>query len=116
LVSFDWGHADVIRQRSIGALNHIGPRCGTIRGLGSAVLALAYVAAGWLDAYFNLDLKPWDTAAATLLVAEAGGACRGLSGQPYHVGQPACLATNGYLGPGLVELLRESSLEHPSDD
>ena len=43
------------------------------RRSGSAALDLAYVAAGRLDAYFELGLKPWDIAAGELIVKEAGG-------------------------------------------
>ncbi|WP_287910776.1 inositol monophosphatase family protein [Acinetobacter sp.] len=43
------------------------------RRAGSAALDLAYVAAGRLDAYFELGLKPWDIAAGELIVKEAGG-------------------------------------------
>jgi myo-inositol-1(or 4)-monophosphatase len=83
------------------------PRCGTVRVLGSATLALAYVAAGWLDAYFHLALKPWDTAAGMLLIAEAGGRCTTLQGEPYRVGVPGFLATNGRLHEVLLAVMRD---------
>lgn len=44
-----------------------------IRRPGSAALDLAYVAAGWTDGFFELNLSPWDIAAGGLLVQEAGG-------------------------------------------
>lgn len=97
LVGLDFGHADDERRRSLTYLGRVAPRCGTVRGLGSATLGLAYVAAGWLDAYFNLAMKPWDAAAGTLLVAEAGGRCTTLDGELYSVNSPACLATNGLI-------------------
>jgi myo-inositol-1(or 4)-monophosphatase len=94
VLGLDWGHSDAVRDRVLELLLRVAPRCGTVRALGSAALALAYVAAGWLDGYFNLALKPWDTAAGTLLVAEAGGKCTTIEGSPYRVGIPGCLATN----------------------
>jgi len=75
LVGLDWGHADEVRERILVYLHRVVPRCGTLRVLGSATLALAYVGAGWLDAYFHLALQPWDAAAGMLIVAEAGGRC-----------------------------------------
>jgi len=48
---------------------------------GSAALDLASVAAGRLDAYFELNLKPWDIAAGIVLVQEAGGTVTELYGQ-----------------------------------
>lgn len=51
----------------------IAPEVRGLRRLGSAALDLAYVAAGFFDAYWELDLKHWDVAAGILLVREAGG-------------------------------------------
>ncbi|MCH2127567.1 MAG: inositol monophosphatase [Pirellulaceae bacterium] len=48
-------------------------RTQSIRRLGSAALNLCYVAAGQLDAYWALSVKPWDVAAGLLVVAESGG-------------------------------------------
>ena len=97
VIGFDWGHADEDRQQVIAILNRVAPLCATVRGLGSAALALAYVAAGWLDAYVNLALKPWDSAAAMVLIAQAGGQCTTIEGAPFQVSTPDCLATNGRL-------------------
>ena len=44
-----------------------------IRRMGAAALDLAYVAAGRMDAFWEMHLKPWDIAAGALLVREAGG-------------------------------------------
>ncbi|MCH9698733.1 MAG: inositol monophosphatase [Gammaproteobacteria bacterium] len=52
-----------------------------IRRAGSAALDLAYVAAGRLDGFWELGLKPWDMAAGVLLISEAGGVVTDLSGQ-----------------------------------
>jgi len=106
LIGLDWGHADDIRQQSLVYLGQVAPLCGTVRGLGSATLGLTYVAAGWLDAYFNLALKPWDAAAGTLLIAEAGGRCTTMDGEPYRVDAPACLATNGLVHDKLLAVMR----------
>lgn len=47
--------------------------CGSVRRTGSTVLDMAYVAAGRLDGFCGVNLKPWDMAASGLLVLEAGG-------------------------------------------
>ncbi len=107
VVGLDWGHSDEVRGQTLKLLLQIAPRCGTVRALGSAALALAYVAAGWLDAYFNLSLKPWDTAAGTLLVAEAGGRCTTLKDEPFRAGSPTCLATNGLIHDELLAVIRK---------
>jgi myo-inositol-1(or 4)-monophosphatase len=108
VLGLDWGHSDVERAQTLTLLLRIAPRCGTVRALGSAALALAYVAAGWLDGYFNLALKPWDTAAGMLLIAEAGGRCTTLRGEPCRVDTPACLATNDLVHDELLAVIADS--------
>ena len=66
-----------------------------VRRLGTAALQLAYVAAGRLDAYIDINLKPWDTAAGILLVEEAGGRTVTLSGHTYTLQDNELVATNG---------------------
>ena len=106
MVGLDWGHSNEVRKRILFYLHQIAPHCGTLRGLGSAALAMAYVAAGWLDAYFNMGLKPWDTAAGMLIISEAGGRCSTLEGEPYGVNLPGCLATNSLIHDELLILMR----------
>jgi myo-inositol-1(or 4)-monophosphatase len=108
-LALDWGHSDEVRARTLDLLLRIAPRCGTVRALGSAALALAYVATGWLDGYFNLALKPWDTAAGTLLIAEADGRCTTLHGEPSRVDTPDCLATNGLIHDELLAVIADSA-------
>jgi len=57
-----------------------------VRRPGAAALDLAYVAAGRLDAFWEIGLSPWDTAAGTLLIQEAGGRIGTLSGGEYTQG------------------------------
>jgi len=57
-----------------------------VRRPGSAALDLAYVAAGRTDGYWEIGLSPWDTAAGTLLVQEAGGRIGTLTGGEYRQG------------------------------
>lgn len=57
-----------------------------LRRPGAASLDLAYVAAGRLDGFWEIGLKPWDTAAGTLLIREAGGLVGTLDGAEYKQG------------------------------
>jgi len=107
MVGLDWGHENEVRERMLTYLGRVLPRCGTVRASGSAALGLAYVAAGWLDAYFHPGLRPWDAAAGILLVKEAGGRCTTMKGAPYQVQLPDCLATNRSLHNELLKLLDE---------
>jgi myo-inositol-1(or 4)-monophosphatase len=54
-------------------LQHVAEQTAGVRRAGAASLDLAYVAAGRLDAFWELNLKPWDIAAGMVLVQEAGG-------------------------------------------
>jgi myo-inositol-1(or 4)-monophosphatase len=75
-----------------------------VRRCGAAAVDLAYVAAGRYEAFYEDDLKPWDTAAGWLLVEEAGGAVTSFDGTAYGFGR-ALLATNGLVHQDLVSLL-----------
>ena len=74
-----------------------------VRRAGSAALDLAYVAAGRLDAFWEFNLNPWDTAAGILLVEEAGGYVTDFSGRHYRLASDEVLASNGLIH---AELLR----------
>ena len=68
-----------------------------VRRDGSAALALSFVAAGRLDAYWEFGLSPWDVAAGALLVREAGGRITAPDGSPLDYFAGNVLATNGAL-------------------
>jgi myo-inositol-1(or 4)-monophosphatase len=69
-----------------------------VRRTGSAAIDLAYVAAGRLDFFWEFGLKPWDMAAGSLLVQEAGGRVSDMTGAPHSVTQSEhLLADNGAL-------------------
>lgn len=59
-------------------------KAGDMRRAGAASLDLAYLAAGRVDGFFELGLKPWDTAAGELLIIEAGGLVTDFSGGHSH--------------------------------
>lgn len=73
-----------------------------VRRAGSAALDLAYVAAGRLEAFWEFNLNPWDTAAGILLVTEAGGRVTGFAGQQYKLDSCEILASNGLIHDELV--------------
>ena len=76
----------------------VDQRCQAVRRLGSSALAAAWVAAGMLDGYWEVGIKPWDTAAGTLLVHEAGGVVSDFVGQPWHLASRSILVSNGQPG------------------
>ena len=70
--------------------------------MGSAALDLAYVAAGWLDGYWEYRLKPWDVAAGCLIVEEAGGRVTRLDGGDYSIHDEHFCVANPKLHPKLL--------------
>ena len=76
-----------------------------VRRMGSAALDLCYVASGRFDGFWELNLRPWDTAAGCLIVTEAGGTMTDFSGNPFSIDHPETLATNGKIHPAMVASL-----------
>lgn len=75
-----------------------------VRRDGSAALDLCSVACGRFDGYWEFGLSSWDTAAGVLLVEEAGGTVSDLAGQPYRLGGPSLIASNGRIHREMQEL------------
>ena len=82
-------------------------RAQGVRRLGSAVLYLAWVAAGRFDGYWELRLGAWDVAAAGLMVEEAGGRLTSLRGGPVDLERPTVVASNGRIHDEMLAVLRE---------
>lgn len=82
LVGTGFGYTTRRRTEQAAVVAEVLPQVRDIRRLGSAAIDLCLVADGTLDAYYERGLNPWDMAAGALVVGEAGGAVRGLRGQP----------------------------------
>ncbi len=97
-----------IRVNPDNNLNHFGNmalRARAIRRAGSAALDLAFLAAGRFDGFWELRLHPWDTAAGTLLVTEAGGLVTDLDGSTYHLESPAVVASNSFIHQDMLTVI-----------
>jgi myo-inositol-1(or 4)-monophosphatase len=84
-------------------------RTAGLRRPGSAALDLAYVAAGFTDGFFETGLQPWDTAAGSLMVTEAGGLVGNFSGDANFLEQQECMAGNPRIYGQLVSILGKYS-------
>jgi myo-inositol-1(or 4)-monophosphatase len=82
-------------------------RSRAVRRLGSALLDLAYVAAGRLDGFWELSLSPWDVVAGGILVEEAGGRLTDLTGGPVDIDRPRVVASNGRIHGEMLAVLKE---------
>lgn len=97
-----------IRTSKDTNLNHFerfAVRSQAIRRAGSAALDLSCVACGRFDGFWEMKLKPWDTAAAALFVKEAGGVLTDFKGNPYSIYAPECLASNGLIHDEMLAIL-----------
>jgi myo-inositol-1(or 4)-monophosphatase len=86
-------------------LGELAVRARAVRRLGSAALDLCYVAAGRMDGFWDRGLKPWDTAAGALVVAEAGGRVTAMDGGSFSCHAGDVLASNGIVHPDLLECI-----------
>lgn len=102
------GFPYAIREKSnevLGAVAALLPEAQGLRRAGAAAMDLAYVAAGRLDGFWEINLKPWDTAAGILLLAEAGGTVSTYDGASYTPYIPELVASNGRIHQAMVERL-----------
>jgi myo-inositol-1(or 4)-monophosphatase len=98
---------DAAQRTQQGAV--IAAALGRIRDIrrgGTAALDLCHIAAGEVDAYWELDLSPWDYAAGTLIAREAGAAVEHLAAA--HGRGPAVVAAHPTLMPAFLDLLTET--------
>ena len=93
-------------QPVLDPLQRVLVRARGVRRAGAAALDLALVAHGRLDGFWEIKLKPWDTAAGMLLVSEAGGRLSDFSGAAYTPFHPEILATNGQIHAELQQIVK----------
>ncbi len=79
-----------------------------VRRAGSAALDLCYLASGRCDGFWEMDLQPWDTAAGTLILLEAGGRATDFSGNPFRVESNEILASNSRIHNAMVDTIAGS--------
>jgi myo-inositol-1(or 4)-monophosphatase len=111
LVATGFGYRTEQRRAQGAVVAELLPHVRDIRRHGSAALDLCTVAAGRVDAYYELHLNPWDHAAGALVAAEAGVVVTGLPGRPFA--QPLGIAVAASVAEQFVELLDRLHREDP---
>ena len=111
MVSFGTSPYDQdLARRTIAAASRFLLGAGDLRRSGSAALDLCDVACGRSDIFFELKLQPWDVAAGSLIVMEAGGRYLSLGREaPYYDGPCGMLACNGPCLASALAVLQEVS-------
>lgn len=88
---------------SIDLFKHFTDHSRGVRRLGAAAVDMCHVALGLVDGYWEYCLKPWDMAAGSLILEEAGGKVTTMDGRPFEVYERSILATNGVLHDPLLK-------------
>ncbi|WP_284614630.1 inositol monophosphatase family protein [Aquabacterium humicola] len=92
-------------QRYVKMFETVMQSCAGVRRPGAAALDLCYVAAGWYDGFFETGLNPWDMAAGSLMITEAGGLVGNFTGEADYLYQRELVAGNPKVYAQLVTLL-----------
>jgi myo-inositol-1(or 4)-monophosphatase len=92
-------------KRYLKMFEEIMHQCAGLRRPGAAALDLCYVAAGWYDGFFETGLSPWDVAAGSLIVTEAGGLVGNFTGEADFLHQREIVAGNPKIYAQLVQVL-----------
>ena len=92
-------------RRYLAMFESVMQSCAGVRRPGAAALDLCYVAAGWYDGFFETGLQPWDVAAGSLMITEAGGLIGNFTGEADYLFQREVVAGNPKVYGQLIPLL-----------
>ncbi len=98
-------HAGIEYHWVIHCLTNLLPYIRDIRRLGAAAVDICYLAEGRIDAFYEIDLKPWDVAGGILILLEAGGRVSNVSGNMYDFDDKGIVCSNGLIHGQLLEKL-----------
>jgi myo-inositol-1(or 4)-monophosphatase len=94
-------------HNNLESFKYLTSQCHGVRRDGSAALDLCFVAAGRLDGFWERKLAPWDVAAGSLIVEEAGGQVTNLEGGPMVMANGHILATNKLIHGQVIDALEK---------
>lgn len=92
-------------KRYVQMFEEVMQHCAGLRRPGAAALDLCYVAAGYYDGFFETGLNPWDIAAGSLIITEAGGLIGNFTGEADYLYQREVVAGNPKVYAQLVQIL-----------
>jgi myo-inositol-1(or 4)-monophosphatase len=100
----------VSKQNNLDHFANFAVRAQGLRRMGAAAIDLCYVACGRFDGFWELKLNPWDTAAGSVIVTEAGGRMSDFRGDPFSIYGLELVASNGLIHHEMVEVLNRPSV------
>jgi myo-inositol-1(or 4)-monophosphatase len=104
----DFQHLDTY----MAMLKDFIPKTSGIRRPGAAALDLAFVAAGWTDGFWEINLSPWDIAAGALLIQEAGGIVGDFEGNESWIHSGNIVAGNPKIFAQMLQVLQPHLTEN----
>jgi len=93
-------------ENNIKHFSNLMKACQAVRRPGSAAMDLVYTAMGRFEGFWEMKLKPWDTAAGVLILQEAGGKVSRFDGSPYSIYDDDILVSNGKVHQEMVDILK----------
>ncbi len=102
IIGTDWPTGIQRRNESLNIASLLASEVVAVNAMGSPALGLCYVAAGRLHAYYHLDLKLWDVAAASVVLSEAGGILTDARGGSWLHSDGGYIASNGIIHGWMV--------------
>lgn len=93
------------KKNNLGLFARMVKKAQAVRRPGSAAIDLCWLAAGRIDGFWELYLHPWDTAAALVILEEAGGKATRINGNPYSIFNDDILAGNSHLHKAMKAVL-----------
>lgn len=102
-----------VADNNVAEFAAVVPLVRDVRRIGCAGLDMAWVASGFLDAYWEQQDGPWDWAAGALLVREAGGRVTTYAGDDWRPGDDTLVASNGRLHDALLDVLTRARVGVP---
>jgi myo-inositol-1(or 4)-monophosphatase len=106
LIATGFPYSDFSRMESyMKCLSHLWKYSHGIRRLGSAATDIAYVACGRFEIFYEYGLHPWDIAAGTIILREAGGKVSDFSGNERNLTGDSIVASNPHVYPEILEIV-----------
>ncbi|MGH7884163.1 MAG: inositol monophosphatase family protein, partial [Thermodesulfobacteriota bacterium] len=97
-------HNDELMDKHLSILKKVNKKVRGVRRDGSACLNLCYVACGRFEAFWEYGLKPWDMAAGSLIIEEAGGKITRYDGSEFNIYSGEVLISNGLIHDEMVKI------------
>lgn len=99
------------KKNNLDHFSNFAVRAQAVRRLGSAALDLCYTACGRFDGYWEIKLSPWDQAAGSVIIKEAGGTITDFQNQEFDIYGDEVLGTNGHIHQQMLKILNKKHVK-----